>query len=72
MEGYIVGASSEPVNGAPVLCLIQGDDEKRVYIPFERRCWNHFIDSMGGAIEPGTVRVRVETDGVMGTEIEVV
>lgn len=62
IEGVIIGAVSEPINGAPVVVSIQQDDGETRQITFERQCWNDFVYSVSeeGAFPVGEIRVVVE------------
>lgn len=54
LNGRLMGAFSEPVNGAPVVATIELDDGTTTSLAFERRCWNEFIDAHGGGLDVGT------------------
>ena len=57
--GKIIAASSEPVNGAPVVVDIQTDEGLEV-VAFERRLWNDFVDGHPNINDPD---FRVEVWG---------
>jgi hypothetical protein len=57
--GKIIAATSEPVNGAPVVVDIQTDHGVKA-VPFERQLWNAFVDGHPNINEPG---FRVEVWG---------
>lgn len=62
IEGVLVGAFSEPINGAPVVASILQPDNTTRSLTFERERWNNFVYSIDedGHFDAGTVRVVVE------------
>ena len=52
IQGNIIEAFSEPINGAPVGVVIEDAEGKRHTIFFERRNWNDFVR---GHSEDGTL-----------------
>jgi hypothetical protein len=68
IEGMVIRAYSEKVNGAPVMGDILLDDGTIQSVPFDRRNWNDFVDD-NEVMNFGRTRVVVEGEDVYNCRI---